>query len=119
MPKPEVFGLSRRLAVLAALLLPLAACVMDSGVPSAVAVANGAAVVFPAAGARNVNPDTQLRLTFSSQPEIGTSGLIRIYDAADNTLVDTLDMSIASSPNPNGRSTAANEAERRAQAAAT
>jgi pectinesterase len=50
-----------------------------------------------------VNPDTHLALTFSSAPTIGTSGLIRIYDAADRSLVDTLDMSIPVSPAPNGR----------------
>ena len=53
--------------------------------------------------ATNINPDTHLVLTFSSPPKIGTSGLIRIYDATDKKLVDTLDMKIPASPNPSGR----------------
>lgn len=74
--------------------------------------------VFPADNARNVNPDTHLQLTFASPPEIGTSGLIRIYDAADNSLVDTLDMSIPPSPRPTGRAPEMTEADRRAEGAA-
>ncbi|HEY7798675.1 MAG TPA: hypothetical protein VIA80_07930, partial [Hyphomonadaceae bacterium] len=112
----DVFHRSRRFALLAALLLPLAACALGG---SAAVASDGKPVMFPAKGAVNVNPDTQLVLTFASEPKVGTSGLIRIYDAADNSLVDTLDLGIPSSPNPNGRSSAANEAERRAQAAAT
>jgi hypothetical protein len=103
-------------AAIFALLLPLAACVQTA---APAAVAPGKPAIFPADGARNVNPDTQLVLTFAEPPAVGTSGLIRIYDATDNSVVDTLDMSIPPSPNPNGRSLAANEAERRAQAAAT
>ena len=84
------------------------------------AAAQGAQVTrFPANNAKNVSPDTHLTLTFSSPPAIGTSGLIRIYDAADNTLVDTLDMSVPTSPNPSGRSQASTEAERQAQGAST
>ena len=49
--------------------------------------------VFPAAKAINVNPDTHLKLTFHSEPVVGDSGKIRIYDASDNRLVDSLDMS--------------------------
>ncbi|KAF2396972.1 pectin lyase-like protein [Trichodelitschia bisporula] len=64
--------------------------------------------IFPANKATNVNPDTHLILTFPSPPKIGTSGLIRIYDAADKKLVDTLDMSISPSPNPSGRAPNAN-----------
>jgi hypothetical protein len=78
-----------------------------------------AQTMFPANKAKNINPDTHLQLTFKAPPAIGTSGLIRIYDAADKSLVDTLDLAIPSSPNPNGRSTASTEAERRAQGAAT
>jgi len=73
---------------------------------------------FPANNATNVNPDTQLALTFTSPPTIGTSGVIRIFDAADNALVDTLDLSIPSSPYPSGRAPPSTEAERRARAAA-
>lgn len=45
-----------------------------------------------------VNPDVQLKLTFKSTPRVGTSGKIRIYDAANGSLVDTLDMSIPPGP---------------------
>jgi hypothetical protein len=45
-----------------------------------------------------VNPDVQLKLTFKETPVIGKSGKIRIYDVADNRLVDTLDMSIPPGP---------------------
>jgi hypothetical protein len=55
---------------------------------------------FPANGAKDVNPDTHLVLTFSAAPTIGRSGQIRIYDAANHTLVDTLDMSVPARPDP-------------------
>jgi len=73
---------------------------------------------FPANNATGVNPDTQLVLTFASPPAIGTAGVVRIFDASDNSLVDTLDMSIPSSPYPSGRAPPSTEAERRARAAA-
>src|SRR5262245_20985086 len=98
------------------LVLTLAAC-QNSAQPatqSAEAV-QASVTLFPASGATNVNPDTQLRLTFPAPPKIGSSGFIRVYDAADNSLVDTIDMSIPPSLNPNGRSTASTEAERVAQ----
>jgi hypothetical protein len=60
-------------------------------------------VLFPADGAREVNPDARLQLTFPSAPTVGTSGRITIHDAADGTLVDALDLSIPISPNPTGR----------------
>jgi pectinesterase len=53
---------------------------------------------FPADAARDVNPDTHLVLSFSSAPILGASGQIRIYDAANNALVDTLDLSIPPGP---------------------
>jgi len=53
---------------------------------------------FPADAARDVSPDTHLVLTFPTTPTLGTSGQIRIYDAADNRLVDTLDLSIPPGP---------------------
>ncbi|HEX3887174.1 MAG TPA: pectinesterase family protein [Phenylobacterium sp.] len=59
--------------------------------------------LFPADGAKDVNPDTHLILTFASPPKAGASGLIKIYDAADDHLVDTLDLAIPPSPNPTGR----------------
>jgi pectinesterase len=45
-----------------------------------------------------VNPDTHLKLTFESAPILGKSGQIRIYDAADNRLIDLLDLSIPAGP---------------------
>jgi pectinesterase len=53
---------------------------------------------FPADQAANVNPDTHLKLTFPAAPVLGKSGQIRIYDAADNRLVDMLDLSIPAGP---------------------
>jgi pectinesterase len=47
-----------------------------------------------------VNPDTHLVLTFPSSPTLGKSGQIRIYDAADHSLIDTLDLSIPTGPDP-------------------
>ena len=64
------------------------------GTPSALQVI----VRFPVDNARNVNPDTHLILTFPRAPVLGNSGQIRIYDAADNRLVDTLDLGIPSGP---------------------
>ncbi len=60
----------------------------------------GAAVtsVLPASGAHEVNPDTHLMLRFDQPPVLGTSGLIRIYDAASGRLVDSLDLSIPAGP---------------------
>jgi len=55
-------------------------------------------VLFPADKAQNVNPDTHLQLTFRSAPVLGKSGQIRIYDAADDRLVDLLDLSIPPGP---------------------
>ena len=53
---------------------------------------------FPADKARGVNPDAHLILIFASTPTLGLSGQIRIYDAADNRLVDLLDLSIPPGP---------------------
>ncbi len=57
-------------------------------------------VCFPGNKAAGVNPDTHLVLTFGSAVTLGKSGLIRIYDAAGHSLVDTLDMSIPAGPDP-------------------
>ncbi|MGH9593590.1 MAG: pectinesterase family protein, partial [Bryobacteraceae bacterium] len=59
-----------------------------------------AVTCFPANHAVRVNPDTHLVLTFASAPTVGKSGEIRVYDAADHKLVDTLDMSIPAGPDP-------------------
>src|SRR5262249_22544294 len=55
---------------------------------------------FPADKAAGVNPDTQLVLTFPSAPTLGKSGQIRIYDAATDKLIDTLDLTIPPGPTP-------------------
>lgn len=57
-----------------------------------------AQILFPADKATMVNPDVQLKLTFKETPVIGKSGKIRVFDASDDRLVDTLDMSIAPGP---------------------
>jgi pectinesterase len=54
--------------------------------------------LFPADSATDVNPDTHLKLTFHSEPVLGDSDKIRIYDASDNRLVDSLDISIPPGP---------------------
>lgn len=59
--------------------------------------------LFPANGARDINPDTQIVLTFKDAPKIGTTGKVQIFDTADGKLVDTLDLSIPPSPRPTGR----------------
>src|SRR5256885_7121929 len=55
-------------------------------------------VRFPANQATNVSPDTHLVLTFPQPPAVGRSGEIRVYDAADGSLVDRLDLSIPAGP---------------------
>jgi len=65
--------------------------------------------LYPANGQVNVNPDTQLKITFPSPPTISSLGKINVYDGEDNKLVDTLDLSIPFSPSPYGNgSTKAN-----------
>jgi len=53
---------------------------------------------FPKNKAKSVNPDTHLKLTFQSTPVVGNSGEVRIYDASNNHLVDSLDLSIPAGP---------------------
>jgi hypothetical protein len=63
----------------------------------------------PANGQKNINPDKQLAIAFSSPPTIGSNGTIRVYDAENKKLIDMLDLSIPSSPSPFGNgSTKAN-----------
>ena len=64
-----------------------------------------AQTLFPANKARDVNPDVQLKLTFSQPPTIGKSGKVRVFDAATDQLVDQLDLSIP--PGPTERATGA------------
>ena len=68
-----------------------------AGVPNGFA-ASGSMRLFPSHMAKEVNPDTHLRITFPEVPVLGKSGLIRIYDAADDRLVDTLNLSIPPGP---------------------
>jgi pectinesterase len=58
---------------------------------------------FPVNKAINVNTDTHLKLVFHSEPVLGDSGKIRIYDASDDRLVDSLDLSIPSGPTERNR----------------
>lgn len=53
---------------------------------------------FPPHNYKNINPDTQLSITFKSKPILGNKGFIRIYDAENDQLVDSLDMSIPAGP---------------------
>ncbi len=48
----------------------------------------------PAPGAAGVCVDTHLTLAFDRPPAVGTAGTVRIYDAADDMLVDTLDVGV-------------------------
>lgn len=54
--------------------------------------------LFPQQNSKNINPDTHLKLIFSETPKLGSRGMIRIFDAEDNTLVDSLDLSIPAGP---------------------
>jgi hypothetical protein len=54
--------------------------------------------LVPANGATGVNPDVQLELTFEDVPRVGSRGQVRIYDAADDRLVDLLDLGIPPGP---------------------
>lgn len=49
--------------------------------------------IFPAPAAKNVCPDTPLRIAFASVPVVG-AGAIQIFDAADNTLVESINVSV-------------------------
>lgn len=55
-------------------------------------------VLNPANRAQMVNPDVKLKLSFNETPIVGTSGKVRIFDASNDTLVDTLDLSIPLGP---------------------
>jgi pectin methylesterase-like acyl-CoA thioesterase len=51
-------------------------------------------IPLPANHATGVCPDTLLTLTFPTPPTLGTGGQVRIYDSADNHLVDTVDIGV-------------------------
>lgn len=68
-----------------------------------VASSVAAQTLFPAKNAEGINPDVQLKLTFNQPPLVGKSGKVSIYDAANNRLIDQLDLSIP--PGPTERAT--------------
>ncbi len=51
-----------------------------------------ATAVSPANGATSVNVDTPLSITFDRAPVAGITGRIRIFKAADDTVVDTINL---------------------------
>lgn len=55
-------------------------------------------ILFPVNNAKNVNPDTHLVITFSASPILRNEGQIRIFDASNDKLVDSLDLSIPPGP---------------------
>lgn len=55
-------------------------------------------LLFPANNEIAVNPDTRLVITFQENAVLGNSGKIRIYDASNDNLVDSLDLSIPPGP---------------------
>ncbi|HYQ59274.1 MAG TPA: pectinesterase family protein [Draconibacterium sp.] len=59
---------------------------------------HGDLTFYPENQQKNINPDTHLKITFNSTPVIGTSGKIRVYDSATDSLVDMLDLSIPAGP---------------------
>lgn len=54
--------------------------------------------MVPPPGSANVPVDTRLSIVFPSAPTVNARGMIRIFDAADNSLVDSLDLSIPAGP---------------------
>jgi pectin methylesterase-like acyl-CoA thioesterase len=55
--------------------------------------ANAAENLFPTAGANGICPDTTLRITFDSAPELSRQGKIIINDTATGGAVETIDTS--------------------------
>ncbi|RKD92059.1 pectinesterase family protein [Mangrovibacterium diazotrophicum] len=53
---------------------------------------------YPANGEKEISPDTHLKISFKSVPEVGATGMIRVYDWETDALVDSLDLSIPSGP---------------------
>ena len=52
----------------------------------------------PANGAKGVNVDTHLTLTFEEKPVVGNQGWIRIWDVQSGECVDSLDLSVPAGP---------------------
>ncbi len=98
-----VIGKERDLITMRPRSVPYPFCALAALALLTAAHAEVAYTCFPANHAIRVNPDTHLVLTFSSPPTLGKSGQIRIYDAADHKLVDTLDLSIPAGPDPSRR----------------
>ncbi len=55
-------------------------------------------VLIPVPGSENVNVDTRLTIRFGSEPTVCDKGMIRIFDASTDLVVDSLDMSIPAGP---------------------
>ena len=53
-----------------------------------------ATAVFPAINAKNVCPDTPLRITFAGAPIVG-AGEIQVLDASNDALVETINVSVS------------------------
>ncbi len=66
--------------------------VTSSAAVLAIPSAMVATAVSPANQAVNVNIDTPLTITFDRPPVVGITGRIRIFKAADDTVVDTIDL---------------------------
>jgi pectin methylesterase-like acyl-CoA thioesterase len=82
----------------AARLFPAVPVLLASVLAGALPAVHAATALSPAHQASAVNPDAHLVLRFDSPPTVGRSGQVRIYDAADDRLVDTLDLSIPAGP---------------------
>jgi pectin methylesterase-like acyl-CoA thioesterase len=80
-------------------LLYLGVCTWPSAgrVPTAPATFGAAGLTVtakvPAFDARNVPPDAPLHITFTSAPVVG-SGKVQVFDARDDHLVDSIDVSV-------------------------
>jgi pectin methylesterase-like acyl-CoA thioesterase len=59
---------------------------------AAAPVTNPVATYLPAQGEQAAYVDTRLQLTFDAPPVLAASGTFKVYKAADNTLVDTIDV---------------------------
>jgi len=77
----------------------LAACGSSNDTPAPTAATPAATASstawFPAQNDPAAYTDTRLQITFDAPPSIGTGGLIRVFKASDNSLVDTIDTSSA------------------------
>jgi uncharacterized repeat protein (TIGR01451 family) len=56
-------------------------------------VAAAGSAYVPASGETAAYADTRLQITFDAAPTLGSTGTIKVYKSADNTLVDTIDIS--------------------------